>query len=433
LTVGFTHSSTPPLWESLTRGPAAEKFALYLFLFTCINAAFLWPDVTLVLGERSKLFTGLLCTLSLLATVVLVKRPSRCGSWPELAVSAVLLALAIISGILSSTPQSSLYRGFVVMGSGLGGFWCARILVQSSDRQEFFKWFCVILLAAILCLSVLGYVICGSVQALLDDNPHPLACRILLLAFAPVALILSRDRPAMILGGLMLCLCYWVFYLSSLRSATLIPLVLGIIAVWTGLLRLKYFLLLLIPLVLIIACFFHSLPSVKIGPEYEPAYYRAENYPYSWHIAVKHPFFGIGLRAPRDEYIKDYQTKYPYATKEKFEESLNRIVSSENTFLSFMVDLGFPFLIIYCLGVSVLCIRLVRMVRNPLPGIPLPPLALLLSIVAGLLHFQVLDGLLHPQVSWFFHILLGLIPVPSGAADEVQTSAPINSFVQSIK
>jgi O-Antigen ligase len=375
----------------------------------------------------------LLCALSLLATVVLVKRRSRFGSWAEIAVSLVLLTLALISGILSSTPQSSLYRGLVVMGSGLGGFWCARALVQCSARQEFFKWFCVVLLAAILCLSVLGYVTYGSVEALLDDNPHPLSCRILLLAFAPVALVLTRNRPAMILGGLMLCLCYLVFYLSSLRSATLIPLVLGIVAVWTGLLRLKYFLLLLIPLVLIIAFFFHKLPSVKIGPEFEPAYYRVENYPFSWHVAAKHPFFGIGLRAPRDEYLKDYQTKYPYSTKEEFRESLNRIVSSENTFLSFMVDLGFPFLIIYCTGVSVLCIRLVRMVKNPRPGIPLPPLALLLSIVAGLLHFQVLDGLFHPQVSWFFHILLGLIPLPPAAVDGAQSSAPINSFVQSIK
>jgi hypothetical protein len=362
-------------------------------------------------GERSKVFTGALCALSLLAAVLLVKRTSRSGSGVELAVSVALLTLATISGMLSSTPESSLYRGFVVMASGLGGFWCARLLLQSPARQEAFKWFCLMLLAALLCLSLLGYAMFGSVEALVDDNPHPLASRILLLAFAPVALILSRDRLATVLGGLLLCLCYGVFYLSSLRSAALIPLVLGVLAVWAGSLRLKYFLLLLIPLVLIIACFFHTLPYVKIGPEHEPAYYRAENYPFSWHIAAKHPFFGIGLRAPRDEYIKDYEIRYPYVTKERFGESLNRIVSSENTFLSFMVDLGFPFLIIYCLTVSVLCIRLVRLVKDPQRSPSLPPLALLLSILAGLLHFQVLDGLFHPQVSWFFHILLGLIPV----------------------
>lgn len=37
--------------------------------------------------------------------------------------------------------------------------------------------------------------------------------------------------------------------------------------------------------------------------------------------------------------------------------------------------------------------------------------ALLLSIFASSLHFQVLDGLFHPNLSRFFHILLRLIPV----------------------
>ena len=122
LIADFAHSSSPPFWECLTKAPTGEKFALFLFLATCINAAFLWPPVTLVVGERSKVFTGALCALSLLAAVLLVKRTSRSGSGMELAASVALLTLATISGMLSSTPESSLYRGFVVMASGLGGF-----------------------------------------------------------------------------------------------------------------------------------------------------------------------------------------------------------------------------------------------------------------------------------------------------------------------
>ena len=426
LIADFAHRPSSSSWECLTKAPAGEKLALFLFLVTSINAAFLWPDVTLVIGERSKLFTGSLCVLSLLAAVLLVKRTSHCGTGVELAVSLILPTIAAISGILSSTPDSSLYRGFVVLASGLGGFWCARILLQDSTRQEAFKWLCLILLVAILCLGFLGYAMHGTVQSLLDDNPHPLDARILLLTFAPVALMLSRNCVLAVVGGALLCLCYGVFYMSNLRSAALIPLILGVVAVYAGSLRLKWFLLLLIPLGLTIMCFFHNLPDRKIGLKYEEAYYRAENYPFSWHIAVKHPFFGIGLRAPREKYLKDYQTKYPYATREKFEASVKKIVSSENIFLSFMADLGFPFLLIYCLAVLLLCIRLVRLVKHPMSGSSLPPLALLLSIFAGLLHFQVLDGLFHPQVSWFFHILLGLIPVTKEAssASGYDTAAP---------
>ncbi len=193
------------------------------------------------------------------------------------------------------------------------------------------------------------------------------------------------------------------------------------LTVFFGFLKLRHCIILLAPFALILAFFFHSLPPDKIGLTYEPAYYRAENYPFSWHIASKHPFFGIGLRAPRDEYLDDYQIKYPYVTKEKFAESVKTIVSSENIFLTFAVELGFPFVVLYTLSLSILIYRLVDIVKDKKKQYILPPLALLLSITAGLLHFQVLDGLLHPQISWFFHILLGLIPVSSTMA--VQSSA----------
>jgi predicted membrane metal-binding protein len=43
-----------------------------------------------------------------------------------------------------------------------------------------------------------------------------------------------------------------------------------------------------------------------------------------------------------------------------------------------------------------------------------PPLALFLPITAVLLHSILYDSLLYPQVSWFFHLLLGLIPLRPG-------------------
>jgi hypothetical protein len=43
-----------------------------------------------------------------------------------------------------------------------------------------------------------------------------------------------------------------------------------------------------------------------------------------------------------------------------------------------------------------------------------PPLALMLPLVTALLSFFVYDILLHPQVCWFFSVLLGLIPMDRG-------------------
>jgi O-Antigen ligase len=256
-----------------------------------------------------------------------------------------------------------------------------------------------------------------------------MASRMLLLCFAPLTLMLAGNRSFVALGSVLLGLTYAVFYLSRLRSAILIPIVLGLASTRFGALSLKRFFWVMLPFSLIVFCFFYSLPESKIGLDYEPAYYRAESYPFSWHTALKHPFLGIGLLSPRDEYLEDYQIKYPYVTREKFTSSVQRVVTSENTFLTFMVDLGFPFFLLYTGSVIILFLRLVKEARLNRQTAFLPPLALLLPIAAGILHFQVFDGLLHPQVSWFFHILLGLIgTAPAGSADltDISVSRPGN-------
>lgn len=403
-------------WSSLLSGVEAgspwEKLAILLFTFTCIQAAFLQPNVTLVPGERAKLFTGLLCGLSLLASVLAAKKPLKYGSLPEVIISIVLCLLIFLSGVTSTDPLSSSFRGFVVAASGAGGFWCARILLRSDARREKFTQFCAIILAVMIALGIFGLILSGDIIQFLDVNKHPIACRMLLLSFAPLTLILRGGRSGTVVGVLLLCLSYPLFLISNLRSAALIPIAMAFLSLIMGTLRPRYFVAILIPLTLILGIFFWSLPREKIGLEYEPAYYRAENIPFSWHIAKKHPFLGIGFRAPREMYLEDYEIKYPFVTKEKFGESVKLIVTSENIFLNFLVDVGLPFLLLYTGSLAVLVFRLIRgSTRTGSEGY-FPRLAIFLPITAGLLHFLVLDGLLHPQISWFFHILLGLIPYP---------------------
>jgi len=100
---------------------------------------------------------------------------------------------------------------------------------------------------------------------------------------------------------------------------------------------------------------------------------------------------------------------YPYVSKDTFKEWVKSLRTSENTPLTFLVDLGFPFVIIYCGALIAIVLRLVRVAFQPRVGSFPHPLALLLPIIAAILHFQVLDGLFHPQIGWFFHILLGMV------------------------
>jgi hypothetical protein len=396
-----------------------EGIAFGLFLFTSFQAALLFPDVTLIPQERAKLFPGILAGLSLAAAILLGNRSSASWTKAEIAVSAVLAALVGLSGLMSETWESSSLRGFVVITSGLGGFWCARILLRSPGRQWFFVGFCAALLFLIGLVGLFGYFHAGDIIAYLDVNPHPLASRMLLLSFAPIALIMLRRTLPAVVGLCLLVLSYSIFLFSNLRSAALIPIILALIAAAYRVVRLRYILIAFIPVMAALAFFFSHLPEIKRGLalEYEPAYYRIENYPFSLHVALKHPWLGIGLRAPRDSYLADYEMKYPYVTKEMFADSVRRIVTSENTYLNFMVDVGFPFLVLYLACLGWLFLNLIRASRTPVRFDCIPPLAILLSLTAGALHFLVLDGLLHPHVSWFFHVLLGLIPTGEAASD----------------
>jgi O-antigen ligase len=393
-----------------TKGALGQKFAWFIFAATCLQLTFLTPYFVLLPGERANIFSSLLCAVSLVCAVMFTPARKAKIATPEILMSIGLSAFMVISSVSSPIPESSSARAFTILASGLGGFWCARLLLGEESRRRQFRLLCLIALAGLIVVCLFCYYRYGDIFQCVDSNPHPLACRMLLLWFAPLSLVIMVNRPAWLTFSVLIGGSYAVFFLSDLRSACLIPLVLLLIAGGMRVLKLKYLLALIILLSLLLAVFFLRLPEAKIGKHYEPAYYRFESYFFAIHVAKQHPWFGIGLRAPKDQFLDNYEIKYPYVTKERFTESLQRIVTSENTFVSFMVDVGFPFTLLYIFSLIVLLKRLIKQFRRPEDAILFHPMVLLLPIVAGLLHFQVLDGLYHPQVSWFFHILLGMIP-----------------------
>jgi hypothetical protein len=387
-----------------------QKAAWVMFTATCLHLAFLAPYFAVIPGERAKVLSGILCALALIVTCVLAPKAKKVGTPAELGISAILTILMVLSSLFSIIPASSSARAFVILSSGLGGFWCARILLTDNTSRRIFRLLSIVLLASIICVSLVCYFLHGSIFKCLDVNPHPLASRILLLWFAPLSYVIPWGAGSIWVFGALVAGSYVIFYLSKLRSASLIPVALLFIAAALKVLRFRYLLALLLPLVLILVVFFLKLPMSKIGLNYEPAYYRVESYFFSFHIAAKHPLFGIGLRAPRDKFLENYEIRYPYVTKKRFTYSVKRIRTSENVFLSFLTEVGIPFTLIYIFVLVVLVTRLIRQIGRDNGENLFHPLVLLLPIVAGLLHYQVLDGLYHPQVSWFFHILLGLIP-----------------------
>jgi hypothetical protein len=399
----------------------SEKIVWIFFATTSCQLAFQYPSFLLVAGERSNLFSGLLCFLTLIVAVAWGRRGAINFRSPEFLISAALTVVAGVSGLFSFTPLSSSLRVFVLLASGLGGFWCARILLQSSENQRRFTLLCLWILSGLLVISFLSYLKTGYIEKFISDRSHPLTNVILLLSFAPLALLGQKSRPSMVLGLILLGLSYITLCLSERISVVFIPLGVSLVGALFGTLRWKNFVLVCLVMALVVGIFHEKIIWHKLSIAY-PAN-RVENFPFSWSIVKKHPWLGIGLRTPRDQFIRDYQPTYPTVTKEQFARTTRDIVSADNQFLTLLVGLGLPFTLAYLGALGILLARLVGLALKPTPGLFLHPLVLLLPLTMGLVHFQFFDGLLFPQSCWFFHLLLGLIPPRRGrpATAELQT------------
>ena len=397
-----------------------ERAAWVLFLATCLHLVFLQPWVEVIPGERAKVFSGICCALTLV--LALVFHRSKAVSWksPAVLLSLTLLILVTISSLRSPARASSLARAFVIMSAGLGGYWSARLLLVTPERQRNFLWFSLGLLAVFLLGCGAGLWARGNVFIFLDTHYHPVGSRIILFSFVPIALVFSPSRLKVGLGIALLSLGYLVLLLAGKKhgmgSALFVPPALALLAAcfrtWSG----RNLAIILLVLFFAAATAGHLLRPIlaQKNKYHESVAYRVENVRFSWHLALEHPWFGIGLWAPREPYLKDYKITYPFLTKKDFSAWTTKLKTSENNFLTFMADLGFPFIFLYSSAILVILGRLIGRALQPSSGAVFPALALLLPLMGEILHMQVYDGLFHPQVSWFFHILLGLASTSTG-------------------
>lgn len=385
-----------------------------LFVITCIQLTFLWPYVVVIDGERANVFSGILCAVTLIAVWTLCPRSGMRISPLEIAVTVLLVFFAVGSAALSATPLSSGWRTFVIMASGLGGYWSARFLLHSVEARRLFVYFCSGLLICVVSLILIALVEGVPGHILLDVNPHPVCSRILMLSFAPMALIATARLIPLTAGAIMLMFAYVglvaMLVWGQVSTAPIFPVILLFIscAFFWRTRKVRAVLLVLLTFALIITAIFAGRIRKDLPLDSQSFTYRYENLFFSTHIAAEHPFFGIGARSPREEFLDNYVVKHPLYTKEKFVEWTGVVRTSDNLPLSMLADFGFPFTLIYIASVMWLTLSLVRSAWKKPANLYPNPLALLLPILAIMMQSMVLDSIYHPHVSWFFHILIGL-------------------------
>jgi hypothetical protein len=400
----------------------SEKIMWIFFAATSFQLAFLQPYVVLVAEERTNLFSGVLCFLTLIVVVIFAKQGAIRLKSPEFLFSAALAMMAGVSCLVSLTPLSSTYRVFVLLASGLGGFWSARILLDSPANQRRFQWLGLFLLAGMVSLSLLGYLVSGDIARFLISHTAPLTNVMLLLSFAPLTLLTQKSRAWMVAGVILLGFGYITLCLSQRISVVFIPLIVLLAGAAWGAMRWKHLVLIFFGMALVTAFLHQHIIWHKLSANYP--YYRVENFPFSWNIIKQHPWGGIGLRSPREAFLQKYHVTLSHVPKEKFAKDVSKIVSADNLLLTFMTGLGLPFTLTYCVAVGILLAKLLGMAFKPPSGLFFHPLVLLFPLTVALLHFQLFDGLLFPQSSWFFHILLGLIPFRRAVAEPAGMESP---------
>lgn len=401
-----------PAKQSLRSWP--QQVAFVLFCATSVQLVLLRTFVPVIPGLRVDVYSGLLCAITLACAVLTAKPGSVRVTWPELAVSLGLFIFATLSGIHSDTPLSSTAWALTWSANALGAFWSARILLNTIFRQKVFVWLCLVTMDVLILFGLWVYYFHGLGHYFVSSL-HQLTNIILLLSFSCLALIATRKPLQAVIGASVLLTAYVTLYvcgIGGVEAAVLLPPVILIPGLVIMLFRSGTK---LAPLMIALFCVVvtaHYLTWVSTerftAGNYQQE--RIEFYPFSAHVAAKSPWVGIGLRTPREPYLTDYELRFTKQSKEQFAGEVSWLVTSQNMFLTFMTGFGIPFAVIYIFALVSLIIRLLRAVLNPPHDSAIAPLALLIPITGAILHYFMMDILIQPQIAWFFHALLALVP-----------------------
>lgn len=380
--------------------------------FVSLQAVFLQPYITLVASERTNLFTPILTLGALLVVGACFLGGGRkerrlwCAwepwSW------VVLGALVIISGLLSSEQPSSLYRAFSFFVPALAGYWCGRLIVNDHWFQQYIEFF---LTTLFILISAIQFV-SGYEVPFLGVHHHAMANVLLLLMAGPLSLFVkARTWQRKTVWLFVLFLGFLACFIIGSRFVILLPFVLLPLIISLKFIKKRYGFLALTLALLAATAFFVLQPSKILHMKnYESVFYRVEGVPASLHIVAKKPWFGIGLRTSREPYLEDYEMHFDLSSRELFMNVVRHNVTADNMLTTMLVGFGIVPTLMYVTMLGLYGRRLIYSLRFP-QGNGLAMSAIGLSLAACIVHFAVQDGLLFPQVNWFFHFFIGLVPL----------------------
>jgi hypothetical protein len=397
-----------------SRMSRAALFSFGVILLVSLQAAFLQPYVILVHGERVNLFTTLLTGVALVVILGLhpFQRPRTSlfqSKWEPWVWAALGLTLTL-SAWQSLERMPSIYRALSFYVPALAGYVCGRTM---SDNDWWNRWVVPLFTTLFLAMSV-GQIVNGFGPSFFNVHHHAMANMLLLLAAGPFTIFIrARSWKIKALAVGVLALGFVAAYLIGSRFIILLPFVLLPVFGAFRFMRRRFLLAAGVLFVIIASAFFDQMPDKVLKlHNYESVFYRIEGIPTALHIAKQNPLLGIGLRASREPYLKNYELHFDLTDMKTYMGVIRGNVTSDNMLTTMAVGAGMIPTTLYLIILAAFAGRIYRSLdRDPDAG--LSHVAIGLCFTCCLIHFIIHDGLLYPQIGWYFHLLIGLIPFHS--------------------
>ncbi|MDR3640123.1 MAG: O-antigen ligase family protein [Humidesulfovibrio sp.] len=398
--------------------------ATALCFVVCLQATFLVPYAVLVPGERTNVFTALLVLLPLLQVAWKRLRTERSAAFPWRAIAPwlVLAAGLGLSASLSPAPFPAALRALSFIAPAVGGLACGHGLFRSEKARRYLFHMLTVCFAGL----AISHLIFGVAPSFLGLHHHALAGALVLLSAGPIHMAgegghLRRALAlALLVAGAVVC------FVAGSRFVVLLPFVLIPVYLAFRSISLRSALLVLLCSAIVAGGFFVIYPTKVLRVEnYESTYYRVEAFPATWAIVKQHPLLGVGIRTPRQQFLESYEPVSGMATKAEFFGTLERNVTWDNQYLSLLCGIGVPLSLLYFFLAGRLLAGYLRRAWRQEIDFPAER-ALTFALLASVIHFTVHDGLFYPQISWFFHLLLGVgaFYLPAGAAQRAGAARP---------
>ncbi|WP_338667749.1 O-antigen ligase family protein [Pseudodesulfovibrio methanolicus] len=382
-----------------------------LVSFVCFQSVFLTPYVIIVATDRTNLFTPILSLFALIIIALVQGRQAPFAKWDILAWLALGAIMAFGVTLTTDIPAAA-YRAFALYVPALSGYWAGRLLTN----DQYWKKLSPYIMSGLFFLMSTVQIGTGVDVPILQLHHHALANLLLLLAVGPATILIQGSFPIKVACAAILSMGYFACYVVGSRFTVVLPILLLPLMSFLKLIRIKWLAIAGIPLLAVACIFFIQKPDKILKfHNYESVFYRIEGIPAAIHIIKKHPLFGIGLRTDREPYLEDYEMTFSMTDREHFMQVVRKNVTEDNMLMTLLVGVGFIPTILHLSMLIVYFSRLVIAIKTKHSG-PLNSTALAFALCASVLHFGVQDGLLYPQVSWLFHLLIGMIPVENRSA-----------------